>query len=118
MAIASNINAATNASSVVKGEGREAVIDELQGSVADLLDLTDDVDIPEVSLPQEGGVQGSFTEPEELTPYQIAENIAAQKDMEAETSLADRFGTNTSNMQDSDVINIWGGGERVYSVIS
>ena len=60
MAIASNINAATNASSVVKGEGREAVIDELQGSVADLLDLTDDVDIPEVSLPQEGGVQGSL----------------------------------------------------------
>lgn len=117
MAIASNINAATNASSVVKGEGREAVIDELQGSVADLLDLTDDVDIPEVSLPQEGGVQGSFTEPEELTPYQIAENIAAQKDMEAETSLADRFGTNTSNMQDSDVINIWGGGESSQKMI-
>ena len=117
MALASNINAATNTSSVVKGEGRDAVIDELQGSVADLLDLTDDVDIPEVSTPQGGGVQGAFTEQEELTPYQIAENIAAQKDMEAETSLADRFGTNTSNMQDSDVINIWGGGESSQKMI-
>jgi len=121
MALASNINAATNASSVVKGEGRDAVIDELQGSVADLLDLTDDVDIPEVSTPQGVGVQGAFTEQEELTPYQIAENIAAQKDMEAETSLADRFGTNTSSMnitgKDSDVLNIWGGGLNAQKMI-